>query len=110
MVHGFTTQIIIHTGECAGKHSEKKHGRIIRRITGLDPAKPNFDIGEGLGYQLNETCAETVDIYHTDSSSMGVIGNVAGHMNFFLNGGAKQPGCGNSIKGLTPKYPISGGN
>ncbi|XP_060583397.1 pancreatic lipase-related protein 2-like [Ruditapes philippinarum] len=67
----------------------------IRRITGLDPAEPNFSNTDSVVH-LEKTDAEFVDIIHTDilthGSGVGWIED-SGHIDFYPNGGKNQPGC-----------------
>ncbi|XP_053714718.1 lipase member H isoform X1 [Synchiropus splendidus] len=67
----------------------------IGRITGLDPAGPMFT-GAGPDDRLDPTDAELVDVLHTDMNSFGLRGQ-HGHIDFYANGGADQPGCPRSI-------------
>lgn len=79
-------------------------GRKIKRlgrISGLDPAGPNFD-ALPTDMRLDRSDALFVDVIHTDSSNSsvstislygrGTSMNI-GHMDFYPNGGADQPGC-----------------
>uniref|UniRef100_A0A4D5RR99 Putative pancreatic lipase-like enzyme n=1 Tax=Ixodes scapularis TaxID=6945 RepID=A0A4D5RR99_IXOSC len=69
----------------------------IGRITGLDPAGPMF---QSFGVHLRPEHAHFVDVIHT---SMGMGFNVfrgrmgitidCGHVDFYPNGGRRQPGC-----------------
>ncbi|KAM8822325.1 lipase member H isoform 3-T3 [Synchiropus picturatus] len=87
----------------------------IGRITGLDPAGPMF-AGAGPDDRLDPTDAELVDVLHTDMNceplrarprrgpsvtrlspaAFGLRGQ-HGHIDFYANGGADQPGCPRSI-------------
>lgn len=62
----------------------------IGRITGLDPAGPNFN-DKPPSDRLDATDANLVDIIHT-SASLGYK-NKLGHIDFWPNGGEKQLGC-----------------
>lgn len=77
--------------------------RGIGRITGLDPAGPNFD-ALPLDMRLDKSDALFVDVIHTDmhNSTTSPIGPSlygrgtslsVGHLDFFPNGGSDQPGC-----------------
>ncbi|XP_043197105.1 pancreatic triacylglycerol lipase-like isoform X1 [Amphibalanus amphitrite] len=72
----------------------------LGRITGLDPAEPHFENTDPV-VRLNPTDADFVDVIHTDSGPLfsGGLGlhQPIGHMDFFPNGGKKQPGCGTSV-------------
>ncbi|XP_063988582.1 phospholipase A1-like [Diachasmimorpha longicaudata] len=66
----------------------------IRRITGLDPAQPCFKYSD---LSLNKSHAPLVDIIHTNgkwfsSIGLGLPGPI-GHMDFYPNGGKRQPAC-----------------
>ncbi|KAK5849794.1 hypothetical protein PBY51_014099 [Eleginops maclovinus] len=67
----------------------------IGRITGLDPAGPMFTsaIPED---RLDPKDAMFVDVLHTDMDSFGLRG-AHGHIDFYANGGADQPGCPKTI-------------
>lgn len=88
--------------QLAGFAGEKlrKGGKVIGRITGLDPAAPGFDFDHAAA-RLDPTDAMFVDVIHTDvrngalDSSLG-IQRPCGHVDFYPNGGKQQPGCGTS--------------
>ncbi len=63
----------------------------LKRITGLDPAKPLFIFAKN-NRKLGKDDAEFVDIIHTDVLQRGVL-STAGHADFYVNGGIEQPGC-----------------
>ncbi|XP_040062001.1 pancreatic lipase-related protein 2-like [Ixodes scapularis] len=68
--------------------------KTIGRITGLDPANALFT---NSGVQLRPSDADFVDVIHTNrgkasSGKMG-INKPCGHVDFYPNGGSKQPGC-----------------
>ncbi|XP_073822450.1 pancreatic triacylglycerol lipase-like [Musca autumnalis] len=65
--------------------------RRLKRITGLDPAKPMF-ITVGSDRKLDATDAEFVDVIHTDVLGRGMLRTV-GHVDFYPNIGPYQPGC-----------------
>lgn len=66
------------------------------RITGLDPAGPNFDGNDSI-HRLSKDDAYFVDIIHTDAAYLGSK-ETSGHANFWPNGGVPvQPGCGGGI-------------
>uniref|UniRef100_A0A1I8PI98 Lipase domain-containing protein n=2 Tax=Stomoxys calcitrans TaxID=35570 RepID=A0A1I8PI98_STOCA len=65
--------------------------RRLKRITGLDPAKPMF-ITVGSERKLDATDAEFVDVIHTDVLGRGMLRSM-GHVDFYPNMGPYQPGC-----------------
>ncbi|XP_033640396.1 pancreatic lipase-related protein 2-like [Asterias rubens] len=65
----------------------------IGRISGLDPAGPNFSLNDP-SCRLDPTDAIFVDVIHTDAEAIGAgIVQVVGHMDFYPNGGKEQPEC-----------------
>ncbi|CAG5874266.1 unnamed protein product [Menidia menidia] len=72
----------------------------IGRITALDPAGPDFT-GQPPEKRLDPTDAQFVDVLHTDMDFLG-FREPLGHIDFYANGGADQPGC--------PKTILSGGS
>ncbi|XP_046392727.1 pancreatic triacylglycerol lipase-like isoform X2 [Ischnura elegans] len=74
----------------------KEFGARIGRITGMDPADPQFD-GTDPMVRLDPTDAIFVDIIHTDtrpfvSGGFGLAAPI-GHFDVYPNGGEYQPGC-----------------
>ncbi|XP_035707593.1 pancreatic lipase-related protein 2 isoform X2 [Folsomia candida] len=83
----------------AGTETRKLSGIPVARITGLDPAGPLFDppaLAIKPGLSLKD--ALFVDVIHTN---LGGLGGTAtyGHLDFYPNGGSKQPGCVDSCPG-----------
>uniref|UniRef100_A0A8D3ABW9 Lipase, member Ib n=1 Tax=Scophthalmus maximus TaxID=52904 RepID=A0A8D3ABW9_SCOMX len=68
---------------------------LIGRITGLDPAGPMFTSATP-DQRLDPSDAMFVDVLHTDMNSFGLRG-AHGHIDFYANGGADQPGCPKTI-------------
>ncbi|XP_061182222.1 pancreatic lipase-related protein 2-like isoform X1 [Saccostrea echinata] len=69
----------------------------LSRITGLDPAQPNFQNFD-LQVRLDQSDAVFVDAIHTDGSDYNTLSGYGmmlpvGHMDFYPNGGSNQPGC-----------------
>ncbi|KAJ8730873.1 hypothetical protein PYW08_002286 [Mythimna loreyi] len=66
----------------------------IYRITGLDPARPLFELPQmAPEYRLDKSDAEFVDIIHSCGGLYGYWRS-HGHADFYPNNGqAKQPGC-----------------
>ncbi|PFX32145.1 pancreatic lipase-related protein 2-like isoform X1 [Stylophora pistillata] len=77
-----------------------KSGKVIGRITGLDPARPGFDFDDGRT-RLDPTDALFVDVIHSDvkngaiDSSLG-LQRPCGHVDYYPKGGKEQPGCATS--------------
>ncbi|XP_071444897.1 pancreatic triacylglycerol lipase-like [Hetaerina americana] len=74
----------------------KEFGGTIGRITGMDPADPQFD-GMHPMVRLDPSDAIFVDIIHTDtrpfvSGGFGLAAPI-GHFDVYPNGGDYQPGC-----------------
>ncbi|XP_039226805.1 pancreatic triacylglycerol lipase-like [Drosophila yakuba] len=65
--------------------------RKLKRITGLDPAKP-FIIPGPESRRLDQGDADFVDVIHTDVFLRGVR-LPSGHVDFYPNFGLQQPGC-----------------
>ncbi|NXF92252.1 LIPH Lipase, partial [Eubucco bourcierii] len=63
----------------------------LGRITGLDPAGPLYR-GKPPGERLDPTDAQFVDVIHSDTNGLGYT-EALGHIDFYPNGGADQPGC-----------------
>lgn len=76
----------------AGLHVIEKYDGKIPRITGLDPAGPGFPM-EKARKRLDKSDAEFVDIYYTNRYTAGDIEHQVGHVDVYINGGKKQPGC-----------------
>ncbi|XP_039984300.1 lipoprotein lipase isoform X2 [Xiphias gladius] len=82
-----------HVAGIAGALTEHK----ISRITGLDPAGPNFEHADDQS-TLSRDDAQFVDVLHTNTRgspdrSIGIQRPV-GHIDIYPNGGTFQPGCG----------------
>ncbi|NP_001089627.1 uncharacterized protein LOC734687 precursor [Xenopus laevis] len=81
--------------QAAGEAGKRRKG--IGRITGLDPAEPYFQ-GTPTEVRLDPSDANFVDVIHTDAAPMipnlGLgMSQLAGHLDFFPNGGEEMPGC-----------------
>ncbi|KAM3914079.1 pancreatic lipase-related protein 2-like isoform 2-T2 [Leptodactylus fuscus] len=84
-------------GHSLGAHAAGEAGKRfpgVRRITGLDPARPMFeDTPEEV--RLDRSDADLVDVIHTDTkpiTGLGIIKPI-GHMDFYPNGGDHMAGC-----------------
>ncbi|XP_069098311.1 pancreatic triacylglycerol lipase-like [Pleurodeles waltl] len=83
----------------AGEAGKRRPG--VSRITGLDPAQPYFQ-GTPVEVRLDPSDAALVDVIHTDSGpfipNLGLgMSQLAGHLDFFPNGGVQMPGCKRNI-------------
>ncbi|XP_051472683.1 pancreatic lipase-related protein 2-like [Apus apus] len=86
-------------GHSLGAHTAGEVGRRfqgIRRITGLDPARPYFE-GTSPEVRLDPSDANFVDVIHTNAANFPTAGlgiyNTSGHLDFYPNGGSVMPGC-----------------
>ncbi|XP_045140776.1 lipase member I [Echinops telfairi] len=97
--HGASLDNFHFIGMSLGAHISGFVGKIFQgrlgRITGLDPAGPKFS-GKPSYSRLDYTDAEFVDVIHSDANGLG-IREPSGHIDFYPNGGKKQPGCPTSI-------------
>ncbi|XP_069692084.1 pancreatic triacylglycerol lipase-like [Periplaneta americana] len=68
----------------------------VARITGLDPAQPCFN-ADSPDIRLDPSDADFIDVIHTNGKVLEKVGlglpQPIGHVDFYPNGGAKQPGC-----------------
>ncbi|XP_035211608.1 pancreatic triacylglycerol lipase-like isoform X2 [Stegodyphus dumicola] len=91
-----------HVAGYAGERLNKRLGR----ITGLDPAEPYFQYTME-EVRLDPTDAQFVDVIHTDGGSIitGGLGMIqdCGHVDFYPNGGKRQPGCNQNVVGAIEK-------
>lgn len=55
-----------HLAGQAARLLKEKHGLVVKRITGLDPAYPCFE-NDSASLRLRKTDAEFVDVIHTNS-------------------------------------------
>lgn len=86
-----------HIGGFAGKAFQIiEPGKILPRITGMDPAGPCFFRSES-DMRLDSGDAAFVDVIHTNIGVYG-INKTIGHVDFYPNnGGLRQPGCLESV-------------
>ena len=70
-------------------------------MPGLDPASLYFtNVKEVV--RLDPGDAKYVDVIHTDAGGFGTSRKV-GHIDFFPNGGSRQPGC---VLNIVSKYVV----
>ncbi|XP_054482107.1 lipase member H-like [Anoplopoma fimbria] len=97
--HGASLSSIYMIGVSLGAHVSGFVGAnlngAIGRITALDPAGPQFT-GSAPEDRLDPTDAQFVDVLHTDIDALG-FREPLGHIDFYANGGADQPGCPRTI-------------
>ncbi|RWS14266.1 Pancreatic triacylglycerol lipase-like protein [Dinothrombium tinctorium] len=84
-------------GHSLGAHIAAYAGQNVPnlgRITGLDPARPNFQnlMRDAV---LTSDDANFVDVIHSDFNPINAVGftDSIGHVDFYLNGASPQPGC-----------------
>ncbi|XP_039284064.1 pancreatic triacylglycerol lipase isoform X2 [Nilaparvata lugens] len=87
-----------HVAASAGHNIIQITNEKVSRITGLDPAKPGFELVP-LRYvdseivMLNKSLAQFLDVIHTCDNILGIYEGI-GHADFYPNGGSHtQPGC-----------------
>uniref|UniRef100_A0A0K8RCW6 Putative phospholipase n=1 Tax=Ixodes ricinus TaxID=34613 RepID=A0A0K8RCW6_IXORI len=93
-VHLIGFSLGAHAAGFCGRYFTLLTNKTIGRITGLDPANALFTYS---GVHLRASDADFVDVIHTNrgkaySGKMG-IDKPCGHVDFYPNGGSRQPGC-----------------
>ncbi|CAN8020162.1 unnamed protein product, partial [Ixodes persulcatus] len=93
-VHLIGFSLGAHVAGFCGRTFTLLTNKTIGRITGLDPANALFT---NSGVHLRASDADFVDVIHTNrgrasSGKMG-IDKQCGHVDFYPNGGSRQPGC-----------------
>ncbi|XP_056385904.1 pancreatic lipase-related protein 2-like isoform X2 [Hyla sarda] len=94
---GYAPSNIHIIGHSLGAHAAGEAGRRlpgIRRITGLDPARPWFE-NTPKDVRLDASDAGLVDVIHTDTNILFGVGMMKpiGHYDFYPNGGGHMTGC-----------------
>ncbi|XP_026745776.1 lipase member H-like [Trichoplusia ni] len=90
-------------GHSLGAHVVGIAGAYVKKgpidtITGLDPALPLFSIGNK-DARLDKHDARHVEVIHTCGGYLGFMSPL-GHIDFYPNGGIRQPGCGTDFRGF----------
>ncbi|XP_065070130.1 pancreatic lipase-related protein 2-like isoform X2 [Rhopilema esculentum] len=89
----------------------RKMGHKLGRITALDPAAPLFE-HEDIEVRIDKSDAEFVDVIHTNTQKVAVATGIgmatpAGHIDFYVNGGGRQPGCLDLDDGVSKIFSCS---
>ncbi|ESP04916.1 hypothetical protein LOTGIDRAFT_109426 [Lottia gigantea] len=99
LIHMIGHSLGAHASGFAGKNLQRLMGKTIGRISALDPAGPRFANSKP-DQRLFITDANFVDIIHTNDGNFGYFSafgwkknSPLGHVDFYPNGGSKQPGC-----------------
>ncbi|XP_060587855.1 inactive pancreatic lipase-related protein 1-like [Ruditapes philippinarum] len=106
---GITYQSLHLIGHSLGAHTSGHVGQLLRkenlhlgRITGLDPAEPDYKDHPKV-VRLDKLDAIYVDVIHTNGApfSKGGAGmfEPCGDVDFYVNGGENQPDCPDQISG-----------
>ncbi|CAG2234977.1 Inactive pancreatic lipase-related protein 1 [Mytilus edulis] len=106
-VHNIDASTIHIIGFSLGAHLAGYVGNAVDglgRITGLDPAGPQFE-GLHIAVRLDPSDASFVDVIHTDADKLFNADmspgfgtkQAMGHADFYVNGGSDQPGCANNM-------------
>ncbi|XP_023955086.2 pancreatic triacylglycerol lipase-like [Bicyclus anynana] len=91
LIHIIGNSLGGHIAGFAGKAFTSITGKLIGRISGLDPAGPCFShVHPDL--RLKHTDAAYVDVIHTNAGIFG-IRDALGHKDFYPNRGTMQPNC-----------------
>jgi len=95
-IHGVGHSLGAHVVGFMGKEIQSLGLGKLGRITGLDPAKPFFELATDQD-RIDRDDAVFVDIIHTNSGNLwdGCLSfpQALGHIDFYPAGGEHQPGC-----------------
>lgn len=83
-IHVMGHSLGAHIAGSVGRSFELETGKLLKRVTGLDPANPCFNEGEGL-HGLQRGDAEFIDVIHTNNNVLGKEVPV-GDVDFYPNG------------------------
>ncbi|KAI4494491.1 hypothetical protein M0802_008812 [Mischocyttarus mexicanus] len=76
-----------HLISLAAKNTDDKIGEVL----GLDPAGPGYNHDDS-DTRIDKSHANYVQVIHTNAGRLGIKGSY-GMSDFYMNGGARQPGC-----------------
>nr|CAD7443905.1 unnamed protein product [Timema bartmani] len=83
---------------------------LLQPIPGLDPAQPCYNYKDR-NMVLDPSDANFVDVIHTNGRLISKIGlgfpQPVGHVDFYPNGGMKQPGCSSGRRSLFNLLPVT---
>jgi hypothetical protein len=70
----------------------------LQKILGMDPAGPIFkNPRHHFSLKLNSLDARVVEVWHTNTASLGYKNAGLGSIEFYINGGANQPQCNQKV-------------
>jgi hypothetical protein len=80
-----------------GNRFTNNTGLTVPHVTSLDPAFPLFDVAEDED-RVSPFSGDFVDVIHTAGGTLGMV-QPRGDVDYYPNGGSKQPGCGVDVVG-----------
>lgn len=97
-IHFIGHSLGAHIAGFVGSEIINEYNKSVSRITGLDPAGVLFEWPylDPIEEKLDMSDAEFVDVIHTNADEAGIADNV-GHVDYYPNGGKRQPGCGSGM-------------
>nr|XP_014273345.1 lipase member H-like [Halyomorpha halys] len=91
-IHVIGHSLGAHVAGLIGGYVRSAGRGLVARVTGLDPAKPLFEMIRGEDSRLDQGDGKFVDVIHT-CIGLSYAENL-GHVDFYPNGGyCTQPGC-----------------